>query len=405
MARVCIHNFLKTGPKTRKLLEMALGRVLVIDEAYRLSEGHFAKEAIDELVGLLTQETFRGKLIVILAGYDHEMNELLDVNPGLSSRFPDEIRFYNLPPAQLLKLLRKELAKKSVSISALDNPNCSDYRTMIGLMEELSTSPSWGNARDVQTLSKDLTGLAFRTLDDECSSSDDNITLSGAQVVLRMQEMLATHKKRHPASRGNKKDPGPFESLLIPRQAPKLHASTHVTQAEEKSAPAISVAEGVAQLPDGDSRDPDVSDAVWTQLQLDKALEEEALIRVEKDLGRLEDELKYTTQHEEELGQKQTQLDAKHHVDDSEDDELKRQREQARLRELEAKASCARIEKELGEKRQEEQRRRKEEAKVQAKLRKLGVCVAGFRWIKQSAGYRCAGGSHFIDNASLGISD
>src|SRR5580698_6081405 len=75
----------QTGPKTKKLFEKGLGKVLFVDEAYRLSEGHFAKEAVDELVGILTDETFKSKLVVILAGYDQEMNKLLAVNPGLSS--------------------------------------------------------------------------------------------------------------------------------------------------------------------------------------------------------------------------------------------------------------------------------------------------------------------------------
>lgn len=39
-----------TGPKTIKQLELGLGKVLFIDEAYRLGQGHFAQEAIDELV-------------------------------------------------------------------------------------------------------------------------------------------------------------------------------------------------------------------------------------------------------------------------------------------------------------------------------------------------------------------
>ena len=82
-----------TGPKTRKLFEKVLGGVLFIDEAYRLGEGQFAREAMDELVGLLTHERFRGKLIIILAGYDQEINSLLQVNTGLSSRFPEEIVF------------------------------------------------------------------------------------------------------------------------------------------------------------------------------------------------------------------------------------------------------------------------------------------------------------------------
>ena len=46
---------------------------------------------------------------------------------------------------------------------------------------------------------------------------------------------------------------------------------------------------------------------------------------------------------------------------------------------------------------------RQREAKAQAKLQTMGVCVAGFRWIKQSKGYRCAGGAHFVTNAELGL--
>ena len=38
------------------------------------------------MVTLLTEERFRGKMVVILAGYSGQMSELLDkVNPGLKS--------------------------------------------------------------------------------------------------------------------------------------------------------------------------------------------------------------------------------------------------------------------------------------------------------------------------------
>ena len=59
-----------TGPKTKAVFEKALGKVLFVDEAYRLSEGQFAKETMDEIVGLMTQERFMNKLIIILAGYE-----------------------------------------------------------------------------------------------------------------------------------------------------------------------------------------------------------------------------------------------------------------------------------------------------------------------------------------------
>ncbi|KAG8797185.1 hypothetical protein FRC17_007819, partial [Serendipita sp. 399] len=110
----------QTGPKVKKLLERVLGRVLLIDEAYRLVDGQFAKEAIDELVSSLTLDRYKGKIIVILAGYDHQINQLLSVNPGLSSRFTAEVVFKNMRPKESIDLLRRELAKKKIVSHALD---------------------------------------------------------------------------------------------------------------------------------------------------------------------------------------------------------------------------------------------------------------------------------------------
>ena len=155
----------QTGPKTKKQFEKALGRVLFIDEAYRLGEGHFAKEAMDELVGILTHENFRGKLIVILAGYDQEMNHLLQVNTGLSSRFPEEIVFLNIAPAKCLEILDRKLRKQSVILPALNDPSQPSNANMIRLIEKLSELPSWGNARDMETLAGKMCEVAFTTED------------------------------------------------------------------------------------------------------------------------------------------------------------------------------------------------------------------------------------------------
>lgn len=77
----------QTAPKTEKLLQKTLGKDLFIDEAYRLADGLFGKEAIDQLVDSLTEEKYYKKLIVILAGYDTEINQLMATNPGLTSLF------------------------------------------------------------------------------------------------------------------------------------------------------------------------------------------------------------------------------------------------------------------------------------------------------------------------------
>ncbi|KAG1880007.1 hypothetical protein F4604DRAFT_1497776, partial [Suillus subluteus] len=75
-----------------------------------------------------------------------------------------------------------------------------------------------------------------------------------------------------------------------------------------------------------------------------------------------------------------------------------RQRESARIQQLEAKAAREKALAELKKKREE---RKREEAQVQRNLQQMGVCSVGYRWIKQPQGYRCAGGTHFISNDQL----
>ena len=42
-----------------------------------------------------------------------------------------------------------------------------------------------------------------------------------------------------------------------------------------------------------------------------------------------------------------------------------------------------------------------EERKKQEKIRRIGLCVMGFVWLKQPGGYRCAGGSHYLSDAEI----
>ncbi|RKK82176.1 hypothetical protein BFJ71_g15360 [Fusarium oxysporum] len=72
-----------TGPKVINQFELGLGKVLFIDEAYRLIGDSFHKEAIGELVDVMTKPRYAHNMVVILAGYSDEMEELLMLNPGL----------------------------------------------------------------------------------------------------------------------------------------------------------------------------------------------------------------------------------------------------------------------------------------------------------------------------------
>ncbi|KAM6493118.1 hypothetical protein JOM56_011252 [Amanita muscaria] len=82
---------------------------------------------------------------------------------------------------------------------------------------------------------------------------------------------------------------------------------------------------------------------------------------------------------------------------------LGRQKEAERLGELVIKRERKGIEEKLRETKMLEEQRRRQEAQVQRKLRSMGVCPVGYQWLPHGGGYRCAGGSHFVSNAQLGI--
>jgi SpoVK/Ycf46/Vps4 family AAA+-type ATPase len=97
----------KTAPKTRAVCAKAMGGVLFIDEAYELtprSDNDYGAEAIAEL--LTQMENHRDELIVIAAGYPKLMDEFLDANPGMRSRFANRVDFPDYSNDELSRIFR-----------------------------------------------------------------------------------------------------------------------------------------------------------------------------------------------------------------------------------------------------------------------------------------------------------
>ncbi|ALG83728.1 type VII secretion AAA-ATPase EccA [Gordonia phthalatica] len=111
-----------TAPKTSAVLDSALDGVLLIDEAYTLiQEGlsggdAFGREAVDTL--LARMENDRDRLVVIIAGYDDEIDRLLAANEGLASRFARRIRFESYTPSELIRIAETMAQRRDARLSA-----------------------------------------------------------------------------------------------------------------------------------------------------------------------------------------------------------------------------------------------------------------------------------------------
>lgn len=101
---------------------------------------------VDELVKNLTSVDFKDKLIVILAGYEGDMERMLTTNAGLKSRFAERLNFEDLDAASVADLFRQSLRGQKLELLP-----ASAHDALVPLSQRLAESDGFGNGRDVDT--------------------------------------------------------------------------------------------------------------------------------------------------------------------------------------------------------------------------------------------------------------
>ncbi|QMU77933.1 AAA family ATPase [Streptacidiphilus sp. PB12-B1b] len=150
-----------TALKTTEVFDSARGGVLFVDEAYTLSgkDGSgpdFGREAVDTLVKLM--EDHRDDVVVIAAGYSHEMRGFLAANPGLTSRFTRTVEFDGYTTAELVTIVERECGRHHYVLQD------STRAALAAHFDRIPRNEHFGNGRTARQVFEDMVGRQARRL-------------------------------------------------------------------------------------------------------------------------------------------------------------------------------------------------------------------------------------------------
>ena len=180
----------QTAIKTGKVIDFALDGVLFIDEAYALNEGSqdsFGQEAIATL--LKRMEDDRERLVVIVAGYSHEMKRFIDANSGIASRFNHYIEFPDYSAKELAAMFRQR-ARKSQYVLSADTEHWLDGAIALWTKDRGS---KFGNGRWVRNLfEKTVERQAMRVAALKEPTTNDLMCITLHDVGIRLKDENAS---------------------------------------------------------------------------------------------------------------------------------------------------------------------------------------------------------------------
>ena len=137
-----------TENNAEELFQKALGGVLFFDEAYQYATHTFGQNFIDSLVRFM--DAHRDSLAVVIAGYPDKIDEFLDSNEGLRSRFKNRIEFPDYTAGELGEIVARMAAKEKIGYTE-------EVRAVVvERMRLAATRKDFSNGRTARNLFEDM---------------------------------------------------------------------------------------------------------------------------------------------------------------------------------------------------------------------------------------------------------
>lgn len=195
----------QAGIKTKEILTKARGKVLFIDEAYQLNPRHgggsgsanYMTEVVDEIVKGLTSKELKGKMVVILAGYERDIDGMIKSNPGLRTRFPEKWPFPDMTAEHAATMLEAKLKTIHDLKLAL-----SEASILLDLSTRLKSSPNFGNGRDVENWAKRISKEVANRVSVERLGTEDEPAAQDQDLQKALDSLLES-KKETPGDDGD----------------------------------------------------------------------------------------------------------------------------------------------------------------------------------------------------------
>ncbi len=199
----------------RKKMEEALGGTLFIDEAYQLGKGSYGEEAQTQLIATLEEDKYKSNIIVILAGYQDEMNEMLARNQGMRSRFTNVFHLEDWSTFDCVELVEEKLTDRYCTLTEDGKEQLT--RTIDAL--KAPQNSNFANGRDCINIAKIISLYAYgQEATEQANDADilvntDVVTKSLVEFVAQAQQQAGlTGERQAVTTNNNNKGSSPRET-------------------------------------------------------------------------------------------------------------------------------------------------------------------------------------------------